>query len=142
MAIQRHLRKVGAQSNQETQPCDTPSSRPAVAPDSQPPPTGRKRKRRTLSPPQQDSQTRQYTHPFKRQRKSDPSGDRAKRSFGDNPSRVALGPYALKEFNRQNASLAKEAPQEVDTVKNQVYPETVEELARKGGPDLSDLRQV
>ena len=142
MAIHRHLRKVGAQSNQETQPCDTPSSRPTVAPDSQPPPTGRKRKRRTLSPPQQEFQPRQHTNPSKRQRKSAPNRHRAKPSFGDKPARFALGPYTLKELDRRNASLAKEAPQEVDKVRNQVYPETVEELARKGGPDLSDLRQV
>lgn len=141
MAIQRRLRKVGAQPNQDTQPCDTPSSRPTVAPDSQPPPTGRKRKRSSLSPQQQDSQPRQHT-PSKRQRKSDPSRDRAKRSFRDKPTRFNLGPYTLKEFNRRNALLAKKAPQEVCKFGNQVCPETIEELARQGGPDLSDLRQV
>ena len=141
MAIQRHLRKVGAHSNQETQPCDTPLSRPTVAPDSQPPPpTARKRKRRTLSPQQQDSQPRQHTHPSKRQKKSESSRDPAKRPFRDKPTR--LGPTALKELNRRNALLAKETPPEVCKVGNQVGPETVEQLALKGGPDLSDLRQV
>ena len=141
MAIQRHLRKVGAHSNQETQPCDTPSSRPTVAPDSQPLPTGRKRKRRTLSPQQQDSQPRQHIHPAKRQKKSESSRDRAKRLFWDKPSRLVLGPNALKELDRRNALLAKET-QKVCKVKNQVCPDTIEQFAREGGPDLSDLRQV
>ena len=142
MAIQRHPRKVGAHSNQETQPCDKPSSRPTVAPGSQPPTTGRKRKRRTLSPQQQDSQPRQHTHPPKRQRKSEPSRDRAKRLFRDKPSRLVLGPSALKELNRRNALQAKENPHEICQVGNQVCNDTIEQLAHKGGPDLSDLRQV
>ena len=142
MANRRNLRKVGAQSNQETQPCDIPPSRPTVAPDSQPPPTGRKRKRRTLSPQQQDPQPTQHTHPSKRQRKSESSRDRAKRLSWDKPSRVLLGRHSLKELNRRNALLAKEAPQEVGEVRDQVCPETIEDFARKGGPDLSDLRQV
>ena len=142
MAIQRHLRKVGAHSNQETQPCDTSLSRPTVAPDSQPPLTGRKRKHRTLSPQQQDSQSRQHTHPSKRQRKSESSRDRAKPPFWDKPSRLVLGPSALKELNRRNALLAKETPQEACKVGTQVRPETIEQFAREGGPDLSDLRQV
>ena len=141
MAIRRHLRKVGAQPNQETQPCDIPSSRPTVAPDSQPLPTGRKRKRKPLSPQQQDSQPREHT-PSKRQRKSDLNRHLVKRSFGDKPSRLTLGPNTLKRLDRQNASLAKESPQKVCKVGNQDWPETIEELARQGGPDLTDLRQV
>ena len=142
MANRRNLRKVGTHPNQETETCDIPSSRPTVAPDSQPPPTGRKRKRRTLWPQQQDPQPKQYTRPSKRQRESESSRDRAKRLYWDKPSRVLLGRHSLKELNRRNALLAKEAPQESGIVSKQVCPETIEEFARKGGPDLSDLRQV
>ena len=136
MAIQRHLRKVGAHSNQETQPCDIPSSRPTVAPDSQPPPPGRKRKRKNLSPPQQHSQPKKHTNPPKKQKRSESCRDR------DRLSRVLIGRHSLKELNRRNALLAKAVPPEVGQVENQVCPKTVEEFARDGGPDLSDLRQV
>ena len=142
MAIQRHLRKVGAHPNQETQPCDLPSSRPTVAPDSQqqPPPTGRKRKRRTLPPQQQDSQPKKHTQPSKRQRKSESSPQPAQRLVWEKPSPLCRS--TLKEFDHRNALLAKEAPQQVGEGKNQVCPATVEEFARDGGPDLSGLRQV
>ena len=142
MAVLRHIRKVGDQSSQETRPCDTASPRSTVAPDSQPPPAGRKRKHRTLSPKEPQSQSSQHLHRSKRRHISKSRRDRAKRSFWDSLSKVWLASDALRELDRRNALLAAERPGAVCKTKHQVPPETIEQFARHGGPDLSDLRQV
>ena len=142
MANPPHIRKVGAQSNQETRPCDSSSLGPTVAPVSQTPPTGRKRKHRTLSPDQQDSQNLQSNHPSKRRRTLGSAFDRAQRSFWDSLSRLWLAPDALRELNRRNALLAATPPQPDRKPEYQVLPRSIEAFARHGGPDLSDIRQV
>ena len=142
MAVLQQTRKVGAHSNQDTWSCDTTSSRPTVAPDSQLPPTVRKRKQRTFSPQQRESLSKQQRHSSKRRRIRESSSDRAKRLFWDSLSRLWLASDALRELDRRNALLAAESPQEICRIESQVYPKTVEEFARHGGPDLSDLRQV
>ena len=142
MANPPHIRKVGAHSNQETRPCDSSSLGPTVAPVSQPPPTGRKRKLRTLSPDQHDSQKAQSNHPSKRRRTLDSTFDRAQRSFWDSLSRLWLAPDALRELNRRNALLEAAPPQSDRKPEYQKLPRNIEAFARHGGPDLSDIRQV
>ena len=139
------LRKVGALSNQETRPCDSSSPRPPVAPDSQPPPpppTGRKRKHRALSSDQQDFHKLQPNHQSKRRRTLGSSFDRAQRSFWDSLSRLWLAPDALRELDRRNAFLEIRPPQIDRKVEHQVLSRDIEKFARRGGPDLSDIRQV
>ena len=133
MAILPHIRKVGAQ------PCDTSSSRPVVAPDSQLPPTVRKRKNRIPSPEQQDSTQSQHRHQSKRHRTSESSRGRAIRFAWDSQSRLWLASDALREIDRRNALLAVKTPKGVCEV---VFPKDIEHFARHGGPDLSDIRQV
>ena len=144
MAVPQHFQKVGAHSNQETRPCDSSSSRPTVAPDSQPPLTGRKRKDRTHSPDHQDSQQvkPKYKYRRKRRRGSDSSWDRAEQLYWDSLSRVWLAPDALKELDRRNALLAAKPPHKINKSEHQVLPRDIVQFARHGGPDLSDIRQV
>lgn len=144
MAVPQHVQRVGAHSNQETWPCDSSSPGPTVAPDSQPPLTGRKRKERTLSPEQLDSQKVQpkYKYRRKRRRGSDSSWDRAEQRYWDSLSKVWLAPDALKELDRRNALLAAKPPHQVCKSEHQVLPRDIVQFARHGGPDLSDIRQV
>lgn len=142
MANLQHIRKVGAHSNQETRPCDSSSPRPTVAPDSQPPPTGRKRKHRTPSPVQRDSQKVQHKHRTKRRQTSDSSWDRAERLYWDSLSRLWLASDALRELDRRNALLAAENPEKIRKFEHQDLPRDIEQYTRHGGPDLSDIRQV
>lgn len=163
MAILQHLRKVGAHSNQDTQPRDISSPRPVVAPDSQPPPTTRKRKHSTLSPEQQDSLKVQQTHRTKRHCTSSPTGDTSsptgdtssstegtssstwdqlQRQLWDSLSHVWLASDALRELDRRNALTAAANRRKVSKVEPLVIARDVEHFARHGGPDLSDLRQV
>ena len=142
MANPQHIRKVGAHSIQETRPCDSSSLGPTVAPVSQPPPTGRKRKLRTLSPDQQNSQKRHSNHPSKRRRTLDSAFDRAQRSFWDSLSRLWLAPDALRELNRRNALLEATPARSDRKPEYQTPPRNIEAFARHGGPDLSDIRQV
>ena len=163
MAKSQHFRKVGAHSNQETRPGDSSSSKPTVAPDSQPPPTGRKRKHKTLSSRHQDSQSKlvNQTEPqAKRQRTSSCSSsnystnsasinsswlswDRAERSYWDSLSQLRLTPSSLRELNRRNALLRTKAPQTRDITVGYVQNHiNITHFARRGGPDLSDIRQV
>ena len=53
-----------------------------------------------------------------------------------------LAPDALREFDRRNALLAVESPEEVDKFEHQELPRDIEQFTRHGGPDLSDIRQV
>lgn len=142
MAHPQQIRKVGAHSNQETRPRDSSSQRPTVAPDSQQPPTGRKRKFRTLSPEQLGYQQVHHQKQAKRRRILDSSWDRAERFYWDSLSRLWLAADALRELDRRNALLAEESPQEVRKLEHQILPRDIEHFARHGGPDLSDLRQV
>ena len=144
MEIPQHVQKVGAHSNQETRPCDSSSPRPTVAPDSQPPLTRRKRKERTLSPEQRDSQQvqRKYKYRRKRRRGSDSSWDRAEQLYWDSLSRVWRAPDPLKELDRRNALLAAKPPHEICKSEHGDLPRDVVQFARHGGPDLSDIRQV
>lgn len=151
-----HGRKVGAHSNQETRPCDSSSPRPTVAPDSQPPPTERKRKNRTLSSLHQDQQLDsldQSEHQAKRHKSS--SKTHSSRSFTktswsnwdrterDSLSRVWLTRKALRELNRRNALSCSRAIRLVDILtKPKQRPKDITHFARHGGPDLSDLRKV
>ena len=138
MATLQHIRTVGAHSSQETRPCSS-SSKPTVAPDSQPPPTGRKRKHRSNSPEEHLIST----YRARRYRTSDAGWHQAQQSFWDSLSRVWLASDALRELDRRNDLLAKANPEEVCNLENhQVLPKDVEQFARHGGPDLSDLRQV
>ncbi|CAF9943337.1 MAG: hypothetical protein ALECFALPRED_011076 [Alectoria fallacina] len=141
MAHPQQIRKVGAHSNQETRPRDSSSQRPTVAPDSQQPPTGRKRKFRTLSPEQLGYQQVHHQKQAKRRRILDSSWDRAERFYWDSLSRLWLAADALRELDRRNALLAEESPQEVRKLEHQILPRDIEHFARHGGPDLSDLRQ-
>ncbi len=118
MAIVHQARKVGAHSNQDTRPYERQSSSPEVAPDSQVPTTGQKRKRR------------------KRRRTSDSSWDQAERLYWDSLSRLWLAPDAIREFDRRNA-LVEANPHEICTFERQVLPRKIERFARHGGPDLS-----
>lgn len=148
MANLQHSRKIGAHTNQE------------IRPDSQPRRTGRKRKQRTLSPEQQDSQQEQQRNRTKRRRTSDSgrdsdsnqdsgssqdsdSGrDSSNRFPWDSLSRVWLAHDALREFDRRNRLLAAKSPQKVPKLEPQIPARDIEQFARRGGPDLSDLRQV
>lgn len=162
MANPQHLRKAGAHSNQETRPCDSSSPRPTVASDSRPPRTGRKRKHRTLSSEHQNTQPESSFHskpPAKRQRTSSyPSSntstnsssteiswstwDRAERSYWDSLSQLLLTSSSLREFNRRNALLRTQASPNGDiTVTRKHKPTDIIRFARRGGPDLSDIRQ-
>lgn len=163
MANPRHIREVGAHSNQETRPCDSSSLRPTVASDSRPPRTGRKRKHRTLSSEHQNTQTESPNHsepPARRQRISSCSSsntstnsssnssswsnwDRAQRSYWDSLSRLWLTPSSLREFNRRNALLRTQASPNRDiAVSSKRNHIDITRFARRGGPDLSDMRQV
>lgn len=173
MATLRHLRKVGAHSNQDTRPRDTSSPRSIVAPDSQPPPASRKRKYSALSPEQQDSPKVQQRHRSEKHRSSSStrdtststrdtsssSGDTSsstaetsstvwheqQRQLWDSLSHVWLASDALRELNRRNRRnrlTAAEIRRKVSKVEPLVTARNVEEFARHGGPDLSDLRQV
>ena len=142
MATHQHIQTVGAHSSQETRPCSS-SSKPTVAPDSQPPPPPppppeRKRKHRQSSP----EEHLQSTYRARRYRTSDAAWHQAQQSFWDSLSRVWLASDALRELDRRNDLLAKAHPREVCNLENQVLPKDVEQFARHGGPDLSDLRQV
>ena len=148
MANLQHSRKVGAHTDQEARP------------DSQPRRTGRKRKHRTLSPEQQDSQQVPHRNRTKRRRTLDPSRDSdsgqesdssresdssqdsSNRFSWDSLSRVWLAHDALREFDRRNRLLAAKSPQKVDKLEPQIPVRDIERFARRGGPDLSDLRQV
>lgn len=141
MANPPQIRKVGAHSNQETRPCDSSSLGPTVAPVSQKPPTGRKRKLRTLSPDQHNSQKNKSKHPSKRRRTLGSAFDLAQRSFWDSLSRLWLAPDALRELNRRNALLEASPLQPDRKSEYQVLPRNIEAFARHGGPDLSDIRQ-
>ena len=142
MAIPQQIQKVGAHSNQETRPRGSSSPRPIVAPDSQPPSTGRKRKHRTLSLQQQDLPKLQPTQPTKRRRTSKSSWDRRQRELWDSLSRLWLAPDALRELDRRNALPVAEKARKVCKIEPQIVARDVEHFARHGGPDLSDLRQV
>lgn len=149
MATLRRLRKAGAHSNQDTRLRDTSSPRPVVAPDSQPPPTTRKRKHSALSPEQQDSLKVQQKCRNKKHRTSSSTGDTSsstwdqrQRQLWDSLSRVWLASDALRELNRRNALTAAENRRKVSKVDPLITARDVEHFARHGGPDLSDLRQV
>ena len=136
MATLQHIQTVGAHSTQETRPCSS-SSKPTVAPDSQPPTPGRKRRRRSLSP-------EEHSHPTYRARRcrtSNAGWHQAQQSFWDSLSRVWLAPDALREIDRRNGLLTEAHPR-VFNLEDQVLSKDVEHFARHGGPDLSDLRQV
>ena len=142
MAKSQHFRKVGAHSNQETRPGDSSSSKPTVAPDSQPRPTGRKRKYRTLLSQQRETQKSLHEIRTKRHRTPDPHSDRIGRLYWDSLSRLWLASDALRELDQRNALLAAEGPQEVCQLEHQIPSRDLEHFARHGGPDLSDIRQV
>ena len=162
MANLHHLRKVGAHSNQETRPCDSSSPRLTVAPDSQPLSARRKRKHRNLSSEHQNTQSESPNHSepaAKRQRPSSCSSntstnssstdsssfswDRAERSYWDSLSRLWLTPNALREFNRRDALPRTQAsPNEDIAVTRKQISIDISHFARRGGPDLSDIRQV
>ncbi len=163
MEKSQHFRKVGAHSNQETRPGDSSLSKPTVAPDSQPPPTGRKRKHKTLPSEHQDPQSKlvnQAESQAKRQRTSSCSSskcstrsassnsswlnwDRAERSYWDSLSQLRLTSNALRELNRRNALLHTKASHIRDiTVRYEQNPINITRFARRGGPDLSDIRKV
>ena len=163
MAILQHDGKVGARSKQETRPCDTNSSRPIIAPDSQLRPTGRTRKRRTLSSEHGNTQSEspQLSEPqAKRQRCSSvscsnssskssstdsswSSWDRAEREYWDSLSKLRLTSNALRELNRRNALLRTKAhPNEHVSITREQHPRDITRFARRGGPDLSDIRKV
>ena len=159
MAHPQQIRKVGAHSNQETRPCDSSSPKPTVAPDSQPP-TGRKRKHRTLSSEHQDTQPESFDLPEHRAKKHKSSSnscptsssstnsswlrwDQAERKYWDSLSKVWLTPNALWELNRRNALLRANAPPIAETPVNlEQRPKNITHFARHGGPDLSDIRKV
>ena len=154
MAKSQRIRKVGAHSNQETQPRNSSLPRLTVAPDSLSPPTGRKRKTRTLSSRNQESLNHSEHQAKKRKTSTDFSAtsrssknsswlnwDRAERQYWDSASRLWLTPSALRELNRRNALLRKKTLPELDIqVKNR--PKDITHFARRGGPDLSDIRKV
>lgn len=163
MAVLQHFREVGAHSNQETRPCDSSSPRPTVAPDSQPPPIRRKRKARTYSSEHQDTQFESFNHPqlqAKRQRTSSfpssnpstsssstdsswSSWDRTERSYWDSLSQLRLTSSALRELNRRHALLRTKPSSTRDvTHKREQHPKDITRFARRGGPDLSDVRKV
>ena len=162
MANSPHVRKVGAHSNQETWPCDSSSLGPAVAPVSQTPLTGRKRKFRTLSSehqiPQSEQSDRCETQAKKQKHSSRTSSnstkssstnsspsswDRAQRSYWDSLSRLWLTPNALREFNRRHSLLQTSAPPDTQTLVTRKQCSTnISQFARRGGPDLSEIRNV
>ena len=159
MANPQDVRKVGAHSNQETRPCDSSSPRPTVAPDSQQPSTGRKRKHRTLSSEHQNTSLDSLDHrehPAKRRKPSirscstSPSThpsrstrDRAEREYWDTLSDPWLTSDALRELNRRNRAVRANALPTADTpacLKQR--PKDITHFALHGGPDLSDIRKV
>ena len=159
MADLHHFEKVGAHSNQETGPCDPTSLEPTVASDSQPPPTARKRRHRTLSSELQETQSDSLSHPNHRAKRQKPSThscsstssghssrsscDQAKRRHWDSLSKVWLAADALQELNRRNKLLRTKAPATLDTTVNlEQPPQDITHFARHGGPDLSDIRKV
>ena len=162
MANPQHIRKVGAHSIQETRPCDSSSLGPTVAPVSQPPPTGRKRKLRTLSPEHQITKSELSNHSETLAKKpkhssrtssnstkssstdsSSSSWDRAQRSYWDSLSRLWLTPDALRELNRRHSLLQTSAPPDTHTLVTRKQCSTdIVRFARRGGPDLSEIRNV
>lgn len=159
MGNPQQVGKVGAHSIQETRPCDSSSPRPTVAPDSQPPPTGRKRTHRTRSSEHQASQTDSVDHPehqAKRHKSSTNScstspsstnsswsnSDRAERNYWDTLSKVGLSRGATRELNRRNALLRAKLPLTAHIPAILECPKDITHFARHGGPDLSDIRQV
>ena len=162
MANPPRIRKVGAHSNQETRPCDSSSLGPTVAPVSQPPPTGRKRKNRTLSSEHRFTQSEESNHCENQAKKrkhssctssnstkssstnsSSSSWDRAQRSYWDSLSRLWLTPNALRELNRRHSLLQTRAPPDTQTLVTRKQCSTdIVRFARRGGPDLSEIRNV
>ena len=162
MANSPHIGKVGAHSNQETRPCDSSSLGPAVAPVSQKPPTGRKRKFRTLSSEHhtlQSEKSNQSETQAKKQKHSSctssnstkssstdstsSSWDTAQRSYWDSLSRLWLTPDALRELNRRHSLLQTSAPPDTQMlVTRKQCPTDISQFARRGGPDLSEIRNV
>ena len=163
MANSPHIPKVGAHSNQETQPCDSSSSGPTVAPVSQPRRTVRKRKRRTLSAEHQIAQSEHFNHcetQAKRQKllsctsssssttsssidSSSSSWDRTQRCYWDSLSRVWLTLRAVRELDRRDSLLRASAPPNTQTIlTRKQHSKDITEFARRGGPDLSDIRNV
>ena len=163
MAIQQHVRKVGAHSRQETRPCDPASSKPTVAPDSQPPPATRKRKRGVPSPEHhttQSTSSNRSSPQSKRQKTSSNSSlnsstctsstgfswsswARAETEYWDSLPRIYLTSDCLREHNRRNKLLLVEDPSnEGIKINFEQHPRDITRFARHGGPDLSDIRNV
>ena len=163
MAILQHVQKIGDHSNQETRLRDTPSSKPIVAPDSQSPPTARKRKHITLSSHLQTSPSAssgRSKSQSKRQRTSTNSSchsstdssstssswarwDREERWYWNSLSKLRLTSNSLREHNRRIALLRTKAlpDGEIKVPREQHYTD-ITRFARHGGPDLSDIRNV
>ena len=119
-----------------------------VAADSQPPPTRRKRKQRSLSPEQKDSGKTPIEHPKKQWSSSSSRSDsywiwdRAEKSYWDSLSTLCLTSDALRELNRQNAVTKIRIHEEIPDIDSLEHHEDVSHFARHGGPDLSDIRKV
>ena len=152
----QHIQKIGAHSNQETRPCESPSLRSTVAPDSQPFPRARKHSHQTLSSQCLDTQARSpdcSQPPSKRQKISDYSSstssastsssswDRTERWYWDSLSKLHLTSNALRELNRRNALLCDLSDKDTTVIREQ-HPVDITRFARHGGPDLSDIRNV
>ena len=162
MAILQHFRKVGAHSNQDTRSGYTCSPRPIVASDSQPPPTGPKRKHRGLSSELQDTQSESPNHSEPQpKRQSTPgssssnsctntsiasswsSWDRTERAYWDSLSQLRLTSNALRELNRRNRLVRSNAPPNRDiAITGEQHFADITRFARHGGPNLSDVRKV
>lgn len=100
---------------------------------------GHKRKR---SPEVEDDTTPPYDPPWKRG--GFRSAEEANIAFWDNLSKVALFPHSLKEFDRRNPPLVRPAAfvGSLDSTSLEGCSAQLKLFARRGGPDLRDLRGV
>ena len=105
---------------------DSASPRSTVAADSQPPPTSRKRKQRSLSPRQPDGVKTLIEHRKNRRNSSSSRSDsywiwdRAERSYWDSLSTLYLTSDALRDLNRQNVVTKMRVHDQVPDVDSRV----------------------
>jgi hypothetical protein len=98
----------------------------------------RKRKRPDEAAPTAEQQPQPSA---KRQRTSRQSRSRTPPEFWDNLSRVPLCRRALREFNRRAVQLAASKQRAERVIEGDLFKQ-LKRFARRGGPDLRNIRGV